>query len=52
MNTKVHWTKEQFLFHARLGLRITFVRLSISLGMFNDDLGQKIGKIRYHYFQN
>ena len=33
-----------FLFLAHLGLKITFVWLSISLGMFNDDLGEKKDK--------
>ena len=48
MNTKVPCPKQRFLFPARQGLRIS----GKSLGMFFDDLGQKIGKIRYHDFQN
>ena len=52
MNTKVPWPKYLFSFPARLGLRMIFYWRGISLGMFNDDLGQKISKIRYHYFQN
>ena len=52
MNTKVPCPNQRFLYPARLGLRIIFYWLGISLGMFFDDLGQQIGKIRYHDFQN
>ena len=52
MNTKVPLHLFRFLFPAHLGLRILFCLCRISLKHVNDSLGQQIGKIRYHYFQN
>ena len=51
MNTKVPLHLLRFLFPAHLALRILFCLCSISFEHVNDDLGQQIGKIKYHYFQ-
>ena len=39
------------LYPARLGLRMIFYWIGISLGMFFDDLHKQIGKITYHYLK-